>query len=132
MAAAGILIVDDNPTNARLLSFVLSRAGHSVQVAGNAKEALAALEGFAPSLVLMDLQMPGMDGLTLSRRLRADPKWKHLIIIAVTAYAMVGDRERALEAGCEDYITKPIDTRALPAQIAEYLGQDALRPAKAE
>jgi CheY-like chemotaxis protein len=132
MGAPGILVVDDNAVNAKLLSFVLARAGYPVRVAGNAAEALAALDEFAPHLVLMDLQMPGMDGLALTRRLRADPKWRSLIIIAVTAYAMVGDRERALEAGCDDYVTKPIDTRTLPARIVQFLGQGRAGSIEAE
>jgi CheY-like chemotaxis protein len=74
----------------------------------------------------MDIQLPGIDGLELTRRLKADPGTRDIVIIAVTAYAMKGDQDKALAAGCDDYITKPIDTRALPEQIARHL---ANRPA---
>jgi CheY-like chemotaxis protein len=76
---------------------------------------------FAPRLILMDLQMPGMDGFELTRRLKGDAATRHIVIVAITAYAMKGDEEKARAAGCDDYVSKPIDTRALPELIARHL-----------
>ena len=121
MTSERILVVDDNPQNAKLVSFVLSARGYSVRTASTADEALAILERERPRLILMDLQLPGMDGLTLTRKLKADPRTRETFIVALTAYAMKGDEARAREAGCDAYITKPIDTRSLPAQIAAFL-----------
>jgi two-component system cell cycle response regulator DivK len=121
MANESILVVDDNPANCRLASFLLASKGYKVRTAASADEALAALAEEVPRLILMDLQLPGMDGLTLTRRLKSDPRTRDTLIVAVTAYAMKGDEARAREAGCDAYITKPIDTRTLPLQIAEYL-----------
>ena len=119
--AAPILIVDDNPANLRLLSFLLGSAGYQTRTATSAEEALAALRAEVPSLLLLDVRLPGMDGLTLTRQLRADPRTRDLVIIAVTAHAMRGDREAALGAGCNDFVTKPIDTHALRELVARYL-----------
>jgi CheY-like chemotaxis protein len=129
MAEAPILVVDDNPTNMKLLFFVLSAQGYEIRMATDALEALAVLETFEPRLVLLDLQLPGMDGLELARRLRAEPRFANLLIVAVTASAMKGDEERALEAGCDGYITKPIDTRSLPKLVASYLERGRSQPA---
>jgi two-component system, cell cycle response regulator DivK len=96
-----------------------------VRAAARADEALEMLETFAPRLILMDLQLPGMDGLELTRRLKADPRTQHIVIVAVTAYAMKGDEERVRAAGCDGYVTKPIDTRALPQVIAACLAAGA-------
>jgi CheY-like chemotaxis protein len=123
MSGTRILIVDDNPSNMKLLAFMLSSRGYDVRTAGDAIEALTALESFPARLILMDLQMPGMDGLELTRRLKADPRTSEIIIVAVTANAMKGDEEKARAAGCDGYVTKPIDTRALPRLIAEILGE---------
>jgi CheY-like chemotaxis protein len=116
-----ILVVDDNPLNLKLMRFLLLKHGHRVATAMDAPAALAAIALELPRLVVMDLQLPGMDGLTLTQQLRATPGWEHIPILAVTASAMRGDEQRALAAGCSGYITKPIDTRALPAQLASYL-----------
>ena len=116
-----ILIVDDNPSNTKLLAFILSSRGYDVRTAASADEALAALAVFHPRLILMDIQLPGMDGLTLTRQLKADPATRDISIIAATAYAMKGDEERALAAGCNGYLTKPIDTRRLPIDIERFL-----------
>lgn len=121
MAGERILIVDDNAVNLKLARVLLAGAGYDVRTAADAEEALRALASFAPRLVLMDLQLPGMDGLTLTRRLKADPAWRQVVVIALTAYAMKGDRERALAAGCDDYVTKPIDTEELPRLVARRL-----------
>jgi CheY-like chemotaxis protein len=100
---------------------LLSAQGYEVRTATNADEALAVIDEQVPQLILMDIQLPGMDGLTLTRKLKEDPRTRDTFIVAVTAYAMKGDEQRAREAGCDAYITKPIDTRALPAMIDEYL-----------
>lgn len=121
-AGAPILIVEDHPANRTLLSFLLTAHGYEVRSAAHAAEALEMLETFAPRLILMDLQLPGMDGLELTRRLKADPRTRDICIVAVTAYAMKGDEQRVRDAGCDGYVTKPIDTRQLPETIAGYLG----------
>lgn len=106
--------------NLELAQDLLEMDGYEVRTAGNARQALAAIaDGFRPRLVLMDIQLPGMDGLELTRRLKADPVLRGVSVIALTAYAMVGDKERMLAAGCDGYIAKPIDTRAFSAQIRE-------------
>lgn len=128
MTGARILVVDDNPMNLKLACLVLETEGCEVRRAGNAAEALAALEGWQAQLILMDIQMPGMDGLALTRRLKADQARRDIIILAMTAYAMKGDEQRALRAGCDGYIVKPIDTRTLPGIIAGYLDRK-LHPA---
>lgn len=121
MAGEPILIVDDNPANLKLVRFLLASEGYDVRTATDADEALAVLQGFRPRLILMDVQLPGMDGLELTRRLKADPATRDAIVLALTAYAMKGDEERALGAGCDGYVPKPIDTRALPGLVASYL-----------
>lgn len=125
MPSAPILIVDDNAVNAKLLSVVLARAGYSVAVAGDADEALAGIETFRPRLIFMDLQLPGMDGFELTRMIKSNPATRDIVVIALTAYAMKGDDDRAREAGCDGYITKPIDTRSLPGAVAAYLAERA-------
>lgn len=120
---AKVLIVDDNPTNLKLVKYVVESAGHQVATAIDAPSTLAALAQDRPAAILMDLQLPGVDGLELTRWIKANPDTAGIAIIAVTAYAMKGDREKALEAGCDDYVTKPIDTRALPDVIARHVGQ---------
>ena len=116
-----VLIVDDNPTNLKLVSFLVKANGYEVDTAIDADAAIAAIAAQRPRVILMDLQLPGIDGLELTRRLKADPATRDISIIAVTAYAMKGDQERARAAGCDDYVTKPIDTRALPELIARYV-----------
>ena len=127
MSGEAILIVDDNPINLKLARVLLSGEGYAVQTASDAEEALHLLETFSPRLILMDLQLPGMDGLELTRRLKQDPVRRDIAIVALTAYAMKGDEERILAAGCDGYIPKPIDTRALPSFIKSYLTNGANR-----
>ena len=127
MAGEPILIVDDNPTNTKLVSFLLGAQGYEVKTAARADEALAVLAGWRPRLILMDIQLPDVDGLELTRRLKADPKTREILVLAVTAYAMKGDEEKAREAGCDGYVAKPIDTRKLPALIARLLDPGAAR-----
>jgi two-component system cell cycle response regulator DivK len=121
MAAERILIVDDSPANLKLARVLLSCEGHDARTAPDAEQALKMLESFHPRLILMDIQLPGMDGLTLTRRLKSDPDKKDIIVVALTAYAMKGDEERARAAGCDGYIPKPIEVDKLPQQVAQYL-----------
>lgn len=125
MAGEPILIVDDNAVNLKLARVLLSSEGYDVRTAADAEEALALLSKFKPRLILMDIQLPGMDGLELTRKLKADPTMRGVVILGVTAYAMKGDEERILAAGCDGYIAKPIDTRRLPAQVAAFLEGDS-------
>jgi CheY-like chemotaxis protein len=118
---ASILIVEDNEANRLLAGAVLEREGYRVEMAGNAEEALQRLATGAPDLILMDVQMPGMDGLTLTRRLKDDTRTAGIPVIALTALAMTGDRERTLEAGCSGYISKPINTRTFASEVARFL-----------
>jgi len=100
-----------------------------VSTAEGAEEAITILEDFRPRLILMDLQMPGMNGFELARRLKGDAATRDIVIVALTAYAMKGDEERAREAGCDGYVSKPIDTRTLPALVARHLsGAEPQRP----
>lgn len=122
MAAERVLIVDDQPMNRELAEALLEGEGYDLRTARSAHEALELVAGgFQPRLILMDIQMPGMDGLELTRRLRNDPSTGDAIILALTAYAMRGDEERMLAAGCDGYIPKPIDTRRFPGQVRDAL-----------
>jgi CheY-like chemotaxis protein len=121
MNSAPILIVDDNPVNLKLVRVLLMAEGYDVRTAVDAEEALEIVETWRPHLILMDIQLPGMDGLALTRRLKSDPATREIVVLALTAYAMKGDEERALAAGCDGYLSKPIDTRALSDIIAGYL-----------
>jgi CheY-like chemotaxis protein len=125
MEGARILVVDDNPANLRLLRLLLSAESYEVRTAEGAEEAITVVEAFRPRLILMDLQMPGMNGFDLTRRLKQDAATRDIVIVALTAYAMKGDEERAREAGCDGYVSKPIDTRTLPALVARYLSPPA-------
>jgi len=121
MAGAAILVVDDNPTNLKLARVLLQASGHAVRTAIDAEDALRQLQECLPDLILMDIQMPGMDGLALTRLLKADLRLAPVPVIALTAYAMKGDDEKAIASGCAGYITKPIDTRAFVGAVERYL-----------
>jgi CheY-like chemotaxis protein len=121
MPGERILIVDDNATNLKLVAYLMTANGYDVGTALDAEAALRAIHDRRPQLILMDIQLPGIDGLELTRRLKSDPATRDIVIVAVTAYAMKGDQDKALAAGCDDYVTKPIDTRTLPATIARHL-----------
>ncbi len=116
-----ILVVEDNDDNRTLVVKVLARHGHVVREAVNAEQALEAAAADPPDLILMDLNLAGMSGFEATGRLKADPRLCHIPVVALTAYAMVGDRERALAAGCDGYISKPVDVRRLPDQLKEFL-----------
>jgi two-component system cell cycle response regulator len=128
MSPARILVVDDNPTNLKLVVDLLECEGHEILQAIDAEEAERIIAREHPELVLMDLALPGMDGLTLIRKLRADEKTKDLTIIALTAFAMKGDEQKAIAAGCNGYITKPINTRSLPGLVAGFLPRGEIPP----
>lgn len=118
-----ILIVDDNPTNLKLARIVLEGEGYPVETAENAEAALLVLERISPQIVLMDLQLPGMNGLELTRALRQDSRWSETWIVALTAYAMKGDEQKALAAGCDAYLTKPLDMDLFSATVARLSKQ---------
>ena len=121
MARQLVLVVDDHETNLKLLQYLLVREGYDVRAAVDAEHALDVIETLHPVAILLDLQLPGMDGLTLARRLRSAVATRDIVIVAVTAHAMKGEEDRALAAGCDAFITKPIDTRTLPATVAALL-----------
>ena len=122
MAGEEVLVVDDQAINLELAKVLLTLEGYVVRTASDAEQARALLaEGYRPKLILMDVQLPGMDGLELTRLLRADPALADTTIVALTAYAMKGDEARTLEAGCDGYIAKPIDTRVFAGQVAAAL-----------
>ncbi|HMG24286.1 MAG TPA: response regulator, partial [Kofleriaceae bacterium] len=123
MTAARILIVDDNATNLKLVAYLMRNHGYTVETALDAESAIDSIRINRPDVILMDIQLPGIDGLELTRRLKADGATRDIVIVAVTAYAMKGDQAKALAAGCDDYITKPIDTRTLPETIARHLAK---------
>lgn len=125
MPGERILAVDDNPANLKLIEFLLDTEGYEIRTAGNAEEALSVLQEFRPRLILMDLQLPGMSGLDLTRRLKAEPATQGVVILALTAFAMKGDEKRALDAGCDGYVAKPIDVETLPSLIERYLALSA-------
>ena len=115
-----VLIVDDNLLNIELASFVLGAAGLPVDAARDAEQALGRVAEAMPDVILMDIQMGGMDGLALTRKLKADPATCHISIVAFTAYAMRGDEERFRVAGCDGYISKPIDVARFADQVLSF------------
>ena len=119
-----VLVVDDNAVNVKLVTYVLEALDLEVTSARNAEETYAALEKSVPALVLMDVQLPGASGLDVTRKLRADPRFTSLPIVAITAYAMPSDKKDALDAGCNDFVTKPIDIRALSALVTRLIGEN--------
>lgn len=116
-----ILAIEDNEANRLLIQVVLEGCGYEVRLASTASEARASIQGKRPDLILMDVQLPGQDGLALTRELKDDPAVAAIPVVAITAHAMARDRELCLEAGCVGYIAKPFDTRTLGIQIQEFL-----------
>ena len=117
-----ILYVEDNEDNVYVVQQRLARAGYAVVVAPDGEHGLAMAEAERPDLILMDLSLPGLDGWEVTRRLKSAPATTHIPIIALTAHAMTGDRDKALAAGCDDYDTKPVDFARLRAKIEACLG----------
>lgn len=121
MAGERILVVDDNDLNLELMRDLLEGEGYRVRVAMDANDAISVLHDFRPRLIFMDIQLPGMDGLTLTRMLKSNPSMRDIRIVGLTGYAMAGDEQRLLAAGCDGYLPKPIDTRRLPGVISSML-----------
>lgn len=130
MTSDPVLLVDDNPVNLKLMRAVLAPEGYEIRTAGDGPEVDRVLAEFRPRLILMDVQLPGADGFELTRRLKSDPETRDIIVVACTAYAMPGDKVKAQASGCSGYITKPVDTRTLPATVKLHLGaRQAVQPA---
>jgi CheY-like chemotaxis protein len=117
-----ILVVEDNSDNRILITDVLNSLDYEVIVAVDGEEGIEMASSEKPDLILMDLSLPKMDGWTATKHIKDNTDLKHIPIIALTAHAMVGDRERAIEAGCDDYISKPIDLRELANKLQQYMG----------
>ncbi len=121
MAGEKILIIEDNPVNMELSTVLLEVAGYAVIQAGAAEEGIKLARAELPGLILMDVGLPGMDGLEATGVLKQDPATKGITVIAMTAHAMKGDEKKALVAGCAGHITKPIDTRAFSKTVARFI-----------
>lgn len=121
MTADRVMVVDDNPMNIELVRFVLEAAGFSCEVVSDASRALERIAACRPDLILMDIQMPGTDGLELTQQLKAAPVTRDIIVVAFTAYAMKGDEAKMRAAGCDGYLSKPIDVATFADRIRAYL-----------
>jgi two-component system, cell cycle response regulator DivK len=121
MSTKRILLIEDNAVNRRLAQFLLKSQGYEVWEVTSAPEAFASLKEKRPDLILMDIQLPGMDGLTATKQLKADPATRDIPVLAVTSYAMKGDEAKAFEAGCSGYVTKPIDKTLFLQTVAKVL-----------
>jgi CheY-like chemotaxis protein len=121
VAGEKILVVEDNGPNMELVTALLEASGREVIQAWTAEEGIKIAVSEIPALILMDISLPGMDGLTATINLKQDPSTRDIPVVALTAHAMKGDEERALAAGCVGYVAKPIDTRAFPKAIAGFL-----------
>jgi two-component system, cell cycle response regulator DivK len=124
--SATVLVVEDTPANMKLVSMLLRREGYAVLQAENGNDAVALARSRLPDLILMDIQIPGLDGITATRQLKADPATRDLRIVALTAFAMKGDREKMIAAGCDGYIVKPIQYQSFIDEVRRLL---ALPPA---
>jgi CheY-like chemotaxis protein len=118
---ARIMVVEDNVANLKLVGDLLEIEGFEVSRCPDAESALRVMDQFQPQLILMDLALPGMDGMQLTRKLKTEEKTKQIKIVALTASAMKGDKEKILQAGCDGYIAKPFDTRKFKEQVLQYL-----------
>jgi len=121
MAGKEILIVEDNPLNLELAKDILQSEGYEVSVATSGLEALERIKVSKPDLVIMDIQLPSMDGLTVTKILKSDPVTRDIPVIALTAYAMKGDEEKMKEAGCSDYVPKPLDVKRFISVVAKHV-----------
>jgi two-component system, cell cycle response regulator DivK len=121
MAGEKILVVEDNPVNRELTADILRAAGYTVVPAENAERGIALARAERPALILMDVRLPGMDGLSATEILKGEAETREIPVVALTAHAMKGDEAKALAAGCRGYITKPINTRTLPGAVAGFL-----------
>ena len=118
---ARILLIEDNEQNRYLLTFLLEQSGHEVVPAINGSLGLELATKVSPDLILLDIQLPGMDGYAVARALKNDPRLKSVPIVAVTSYAMVGDRDKALAAGAEGYIEKPINPETFVEEVERFI-----------
>ena len=124
MTSRKILVVEDNDMNMQLVEFLLEEGGYEIVKAASGEEALAIARdeaAAAPDLILMDIHLPGMDGLSVVRAMKTDDRTRRIPILALTAHAMRGDKDRFLEAGCDGYISKPIDVKTFISSIEQYL-----------
>lgn len=121
MSAGHVLVVDDNPINVELVRFILDAAGFNIDIVHEASQALDQIRARRPDLVLMDIQLPGIDGLELTRQLKADPDIRDIVVVAFTAYAMKGDEAKMRAAGCDGYVSKPIEVATFADHIRSYL-----------
>ncbi|MBC7265616.1 MAG: response regulator [Coriobacteriia bacterium] len=119
-----VLLVEDNPQNRYLLTFLLEKSGYEVVTAEDGEAAIEAVPAYLPDVILMDVQLPKLDGYEATRRIKADERFARIPILALTAHSMKGDRAKALEAGCDDYITKPVDIDVLLRRIREVVGAE--------
>ncbi len=119
-----VLCIEDNPVNMLLVSRIVEAEGHELVKAEDGPTAVRVLmdEGLEPDIILLDINLPGIDGLELAKRFKADERLAHIPLIATTAQVLVGDRERCLEAGCDDYLPKPLDIRKLREVMRAFLG----------
>lgn len=117
-----VLLVEDNPQNRYLITFLLQKSGYEVVIAEDGEEAVEAVPQHRPDVILMDVQLPKIDGYEATRRIKSDERFSAIPVLALTAHSMKGDRTKALEAGCDDYITKPVDIDVLLRRIEEVLG----------
>src|SRR5262245_14039039 len=121
MPGEKILLVEDNPVNRRLAGFLLRSQGYQMLEASSALDEFAIIQKELPALIVMGIQLPGMDGLEATKKIKAEPETADIPVLAVTSYAMKGDREKALAAGCAGYVTKPIDKTIFLADISRHL-----------
>ena len=124
MAQSVILSVEDHESNRKIIRDLFTRKGYRVIEAVDGEEAVRMAKREKPDLILMDVQLPKMDGYEATRRIKADPELSHIPILAVTSYALSGDKEQALEAGCDDYVAKPFRPRELLAKVEQLLGKE--------
>jgi CheY-like chemotaxis protein len=116
-----ILVIEDQVSHLKLANHVLTASGHNVTDAANADQAFASIQADRPQLILLDLGLPGMDGLTLVRKLKADPDTRDIHVVALTAYTEQYSKTEALAAGCDAYFVKPFDTRGLPGELSDVV-----------
>lgn len=116
-----ILVVEDDAKNRKIMTDLLGHAGYRVETAGDGNDALAMIRSETPDLIFMDVQLPGIDGYAVTRSLRADPAFRKVPIIALTSFALSGEKQRALDAGCDAYMTKPIDIHEILDRAAAFL-----------
>ena len=123
MAEEKVLVVEDNALNMKLVRSLLKIGGYKVIEASNAEMGINLAKKYIPDLILMDIQLPGMDGLSATNEIKNDPQLSHIPVIALTSYAMQGDEEKAKDAGCSFYITKPIDTKSFLRNISDFFNK---------